>query len=87
MRSLARGAETVLGDAAADDELFLTSQLLTRWAALPACQMDSACRPAAAGRLCMPLPCCSEDLGCCAPHSMLVSVCATRRGRLLTHVW
>ena len=33
MRSLARGTETVLGDAAADDELFLTSQLLTRWAA------------------------------------------------------
>ena len=38
VRSLARGAETVLGDAAADDELFLTSQLLTRWAALPARQ-------------------------------------------------
>ena len=42
VRSLARGAETVLGDAAADDELFLTSQLLTRWAALPACHMVSS---------------------------------------------
>ena len=42
VRSLARGAETVLGDAAADDELFLTSQLMTRWAALPVCQMASS---------------------------------------------
>lgn len=31
VRLLARGSETVLGDAASDCELFLTNKLETRW--------------------------------------------------------
>lgn len=37
VRLLARGAETVLGDAASDGEVFLTTKLETRWVGRAGC--------------------------------------------------
>jgi hypothetical protein len=34
VRTVLRGAETVLGDAASKEELFVTAKLLTRWVAV-----------------------------------------------------
>ena len=45
VRLLARGEETVLGDAASDSEVFLTTYLETRWVLSPllACPLPPAC--------------------------------------------
>lgn len=68
VRVVVQGCETVLGDAAADDELFVTSDILCRSAARPAAEPSSVHVYSSRLPACSALELCIDIVICQAAH-------------------